>query len=89
MAANKVVLPVQKNEASGVIYPKVFVYTEPLTVTDVILSTGADSAQFRIGSTAYTQSSLVNQTLPAGAELVTENIAVGGGHENAGVVIIF
>ena len=85
----KLVLPVQKNGMTASIYPKIFVYDESLKITDVVLSAGVVSAQFKIGSTSYTQTSLKNVTLVQGAELTIDNIVIGSGYDYAGLVIIF
>ena len=89
MAANSLVLPIQKNKTTEMIYPKVFVFNEKLTVADVVLSSGVSSAQFKIGSANYTQTSLKGVTLQVGAELSTQNIVISDGFENVGISIIF
>ena len=77
-----------KTGANGIVYPQRFKWTSNKTVSSVQLLINCISISVTIGATTYDQTSLIGVTLPAGTELVINDILIQTGYNNANAIII-
>jgi hypothetical protein len=85
----KMSLFVEKIGINSLIYPKYFRYDKALTVSKVILSGNATGASFLVEGTNYDEATLPGTSVPAGADLIIEDINIAAGHDTGSLTIIF
>ena len=77
-----------KQGANGVAYPQKFKWITDLTVTSIQLN-DCTAISFSIGANNYTHETLVGVTIPAGTQLIFNDLTIIAGENSANVIIIF
>jgi hypothetical protein len=80
---------VEKIGLNDLIYPKYFRYDKDLTVKSVVVSANAVGATFSMAGEDYDHDSLAGVSIPAGTDLVIEDIDIAAGQDVGSITITF
>jgi len=82
-------LSIFKPDANALALPVGFKWINNITVTSVQLMTNCSGISVTIGATTYNQTTLIGVTLPAGTQMVINDLTIVAGQNNANAIIIF
>ena len=80
---------VEKIGINSLIYPKFFRYITNLTVNSVVLAGNALGASFTVAGINYNENTLAGVAIPAGTDLIINNIDIAAGFDTGSLTIIF
>lgn len=78
-----------KRGANGIVDPQIWSWINNVTVTSVRLMSNCIDISVTIGTTTYDHTTLVGVTIPAGTEIIINDISIAAGKNNANAIIIF
>lgn len=77
-----------KTGANGITLPQKFKWINDITVTSVELMDNCSGISVTIGATTYNEITLVGVTIPAGTQLIINDLTIVAGETNANAIII-
>lgn len=77
-----------KTGANGITLPQKFKWINDITVTSVELMDNCSGISVTIGANTYNQITLVGVTIPAGTQLIINDLTIVAGQTNANAIII-
>lgn len=77
-----------KTGANGITLPQKFKWINDITVTSVELMDNCSGISVTIGANTYNQITLVGVTIPAGTQLIMNDLTIVAGETNANAIII-
>ena len=82
-------LSIRQIGSNGLVTPDFFAWPIDITVSNLLLMSNASDISVTIGGENYNKTNLIGVTIPAGTELVINNITIVAGQEKGEAIIIF
>ena len=86
---SRLILSIQKRGLNGTVFPNPFVWESTLKVLNVVKSKHVVSASFEINGVNYDTTTLKNVSLPAGEDLVIDDLVLETGWDVGSITLIF